>query len=82
MGIMREDKEELLTEIFTVVFDLSEDQNPREVRRTALAKWDSLGHVSLVSAIESEMGVSISAADSEFLTSFEAARVLLEGKGL
>lgn len=66
-----------LAEIFRVVFDLSPDIDPRSVRQGTTKAWDSLGHVSLVTAIESDFGVEIHAGASLELTSFEAAERLV-----
>ncbi|MBA3557890.1 MAG: acyl carrier protein [Gemmatimonadaceae bacterium] len=44
--------------------------------------WDSLAHVSLVAAIESEFGITLDAADELRMTSFQATQLLLEEKGL
>ena len=50
------------------------------VRRMTTRKWDSLAHVSLVAAIESEFGVRLDTGDSERLSSFQAACLLIEEK--
>lgn len=71
-----------LAEIFKVVLELDEGQDPATLRRIACPAWDSLAHTSIVAAMESEFGVSLSAEDIEFLSSFEAAMALLEEKGL
>ena len=67
-----------LEEVFRVVFDLPSDSHVRGVRRLTVRQWDSLAHVSLVAAIESEFGVTLDTTASERLTSFEAAKLLLD----
>jgi acyl carrier protein len=67
-----------LREIFEVVFELPADVDPREVRPGETSAWDSLGHVTLVTAIASEFGVTINPVDSLEITSFDAAAALLE----
>lgn len=71
-----------LAEIFRVVLDFDENYEVSELRRLTESKWDSLAHVSLVAAIESEFGVSLDGADMDRLTSFTSTRLLLEEKGL
>jgi acyl carrier protein len=44
--------------------------------------WDSLAHVSLVAAIESEFNMTLDAADALRMTSYRATELLLEEKGL
>ncbi|HEY2162772.1 MAG TPA: acyl carrier protein [Gemmatimonadaceae bacterium] len=41
-------------------------------------KWDSLAHATLVSAIESEFGINVDLTDALEMTSFDAARLLVE----
>jgi len=70
-----------LQDIFRAVFDL-----PVEIDVTALAqanspRWDSLDHVTLVAAIESEFGISLDAADQLRMTSYDSTALLLEEKG-
>ncbi len=45
------------------------------------AAWDSLAHVSLMLAIESEFGVVIDIDSQVRLTSYAAIRQYLEGRG-
>lgn len=66
-----------LAEIFQVVFDLPTDADLSRLVPGSDA-WDSLGHVSLVTAISSEFDVQISAIDSLEITSFDATLELLE----
>jgi acyl carrier protein len=71
-----------LDEIFRVVFNLPETSDVREVRQASEHGWDSLGHLSLVSAIESEFNVTLGAADTLRMTSYETTRIVLEEMGL
>jgi acyl carrier protein len=72
---------EKLQEIFRAVFDLPATDDVARVRQVAERKWDSLAHVTLVAAIESEFNVSIDTADTLRMTSYEATRLLLEEMG-
>jgi len=71
-----------LAEIFRVVLDLDDNYDVSSVRRLAQAKWDSLAHVSIVAAIESEFGLNLESTDMERMSSFAATRLLLKEKGL
>jgi acyl carrier protein len=77
---MTEDVTAKLAEIFRVVFDLPPDANVEDVRQINTQKWDSMAHMSLVSAVESEFNISIDAADALQMTSFQATELLLESK--
>lgn len=67
-----------LADVFRAVFELPADTDPTTIRQVTTGAWDSLGHVSLVTALESEFEVEITAVDSIEITSFEAARLLVE----
>jgi len=71
-----------LAEIFRVVLDFDDDHDVSSVRQLAEPKWDSLSHMSIVAAIESEFGLNLESADIERMSSFAATRLLLEEKGL
>lgn len=73
---------ERLDEIFKAVLDLPGTSDVTRLRQINAPGWDSLAHVSLVAAIESEFGLQIDAADSLELTSYEAVRLYLEERGL
>lgn len=71
-----------LAEIFRVVLDLDVDCDVSAVRRIAEPRWDSLAHVSIVAAIESEFDLHLESADMDRMSSFAATRLLLEEMGL
>lgn len=71
-----------LQDIFRAVFELSGDVDVTGLDPTNSPRWDSLDHVSLVTAIESEFGLSLDAADQLRMTSYAATATLLEEKGL
>jgi acyl carrier protein len=73
---MNENTRARLAEIFQVVFDLPSDVDPTQVEQGS-SGWDSLGHVTLVTALASEFDVEITAVDSLDITSFEAAAEIL-----
>lgn len=74
---MSDGLDERLGEIFRAVFELSDDVDVRNVRQVTSTEWDSLGHVSLVTALESEFEIEISAMDSIDITSYEAAKLVV-----
>jgi acyl carrier protein len=69
-----------LQEIFRSVFELAPTAEVTGVRRLTEPKWDSLAHVSLVAAIESEFGIELDTADALGITSFRATELILQEK--
>ena len=74
---MNESTRARLAEVFRVVFDLPSDADLTQVEQGS-SGWDSLGHVTLITALASEFGVEITAVDSLEITSFEAAAEIVE----
>jgi len=79
---MRETTQKTLEQVFRAVLELPDDADVGTIRQVNQTSWDSLAHVSLVLAVESEFGLSIDIADSIELTSYEAFALFLEEKGL
>jgi acyl carrier protein len=73
---------DLLIQIFSVVFDLSEEDEINNFRKLTEDRWDSLRQVSLIVAIESEFAIKIDTSEAELITSFRAAIAFLEVKGI
>ena len=71
-----------LEEIFREVFRLPEGADVPATRQSSAPDWDSLAHVLLMAAVESEFGLEIDAGDSLELTSFDAVARYLEDRGL
>lgn len=71
-----------LESVFRAVFEMPPDKDVRNLRQISERKWDSLAHVMLVSAIESEFGTTIDTADALRMTSFAATQLVLEERGL
>ena len=67
-----------LSEVFRAVLNADAATDVRSLRQLGTPAWDSLAHVSLIAAIESEFGVAIDIEDSLELTSYDAVRVYLE----
>lgn len=79
---MISDNEQKLEEIFRIVLELEADCDVSTVRRLAEFRWDSLAHVSIVAAVESEFGVNLDGAEMDRMSSYAATRMLLDEKGL
>ena len=79
---MTADGEAKLNEIVRAVLQLPADADLSRVRQLSVDNWDSLAHVSLMLAIESEFGVSIDISDQIALTSVPAIRLYLEELGV
>jgi acyl carrier protein len=71
-----------LKDIVISVLQLSADADITRVSQLSVETWDSLAHVSLMLAIESEFGVSIDITDQIALTSVPAIRLYLEERGV
>jgi acyl carrier protein len=68
--------------VFREVLNVGPDRDPREAVPGDDWAWDSLAHVSLVAALESEFGVSIDLDASLAMTSFPAAVATLAEAGV
>jgi len=73
---------EKLQEIFRAVFELPPATDVSGMEQKTQEQWDSLGHVTLVAALESEFGINLDTADALRITSFETTRQLLEERGV
>jgi acyl carrier protein len=56
---------------------LSDDTSPETV-----PDWDSMGHLNLVMALESEFGISLSAEEALEMRNVAAIRRLLQARGV
>lgn len=76
---MNETNATRLREIFRTVFQLPPTAEVGALDQANTPAWDSLAHVQLVTAIESEFDVSLDAVDQLQMVSYsETARVLQE----
>jgi acyl carrier protein len=78
---MTRENEQKLAEVFRAALKLGLDSDVTGARQLNTPSWDSLAHVSLVAALESEFGISVDIADSLALTSYRAVRLYLEERG-
>ena len=70
--------EKKLKHIMSNIFDLNEDDIVSDSSMENIEKWDSLGHLKLIMAVEENFGVSLQADDMIDLTSFSKIKVFLE----
>ena len=70
--------EKKLAEIFSVVFEIADGEDPKDFRRMNERRWDSLAHASIIAAIEGEFSIHLEVKDWDRLTSFESACLLIE----
>jgi acyl carrier protein len=78
---MTRENEQKLAKVFRAALRLGPDSDVTGARQLNTPSWDSLAHVSLVAAVESEFGISVDIADSFALTSYCAVRLYLEERG-
>lgn len=69
-----------LDKIFRDVFELDAGRDVTPLSQKNVKRWDSMGLMTLVLAIESEFKLTIDMNDTERLTSYAAVRDYLEGK--
>lgn len=74
--------EQKLQTVFRAVFDIPDGRDVQSLRQVNFSSWDSLAHVSLVAALENEFKITLNISEALQVTSFEAARLLLEEKGV
>ncbi|MEP6492867.1 MAG: acyl carrier protein [bacterium] len=79
---MTAEGEAKLSEIVRSVLQLPDDSDVSRARQLGVEAWDSLAHVSLMLAIESEFDVTVDIADQLTLTSYPAIRLYLEERGV
>ena len=69
---------EHIKEVMAGVFDVSPEQIPEDADTETFAAWDSLAHMQLMLALESEFGVSIPSETMLELLSLEEIEAFLE----
>ena len=80
--MMTDQAEAKLQQIVRASLDLPRDADVTTAQQDGIEAWDSLAHVSLILAIESEFALSIDVADQIQLTSYPAIRHYLEEQGV
>jgi acyl carrier protein len=69
--------EKRLEKIFLSVFGSAYDAQVQNLEYQAIPEWDSIGHMSLVAALEAEFEISLEVDDVIDLSSFDVAKVIL-----
>jgi acyl carrier protein len=72
--------ESRLVEIFRVVLDVDDNFDVLSLRRLDEQRWDSLAHISIIVAIESEFEVKLTVNDINQINSFRASLLMVEAK--
>ena len=70
---MTQSTEAILLGVFRQALGLDDGITPEMIRRDDLSAWDSVGHMELVSSIESTFGIEMDFDDVLSLDSFERA---------
>lgn len=71
-----------LKSVFAYALDLDSSVQIEELRYREIDKWDSLGHMALVAAIEDEFGVQFDTDQVIEMSAFKVAYDMLRGMGL
>jgi len=79
--LMPPSNEVTLQNVLRAVLNLAPDIDVTRVRQLSYPAWDSLAHVSLIAALESEFGLEIDVSDSVDLTSYQAVLLYIESRG-
>jgi acyl carrier protein len=69
-----------LTEIIAEIFFLDEDEVKPELTPDDVALWDSLNHLRLITAVESELGVQFSMNEIQSINSISRLNELIEAQ--
>ena len=67
---------EKLTKVFTDTFGISEAE-PKGLQYQGIEQWDSVGHMTLVAAIEDELDIQLDTDDIIDMSSYEKAQQIL-----
>lgn len=78
---MNEQDDTRLQDIVRSVLELAPDADVTAASQPSVPTWDSLAHVTLMLAVESEFGVAIDVDSQVRLTSYAAIRQYLEARG-
>ncbi|NIH83086.1 acyl carrier protein [Amycolatopsis viridis] len=71
------DIETRLRKVFTEALDLGDDVDVAALTYRGIDAWDSVGHMSLVAAIEDEFDIELETDQVIDLSSFEVARKMV-----
>lgn len=69
-----------LEQTFRRVFNLPADADARSMSGETHARWDSIGHITLILAVEQEFSIALTPEEVSDACTFEAMRTLVERK--
>ena len=69
-----------LKEIFLESLDIKEDKFNEGLKYNEIPEWDSIGHMSLISAIEEKFSITMETDDIIDFNSFQKGQEILESK--
>ncbi|EEP74346.1 hypothetical protein MCAG_04673 [Micromonospora sp. ATCC 39149] len=70
-----------LRAVFVETLELGEDVDVENLKYREIEQWDSLGHMTLVGAIEDEFDVQLDTEQVIDMSSFKVALDMLSGMG-
>ena len=73
---------ERLRAVFVSTLELPDEIAVEQLKYRDVEQWDSLGHITLVAAIEDEFGVQLDTAQVIDMSSFKVALDMLRGMGV
>jgi acyl carrier protein len=73
---------ERLQQVVATVMNVSPSEVDDDTSPDTLPAWDSLSHIDLIVAVESEFNVSLSAEDSMEMLSVRLIRLILDEHGV
>jgi acyl carrier protein len=73
---------ERLRAVFVITLELADDVAVEQLKYRDIPQWDSLGHMTLVAAIEDEFGVQLDTEQVIDMSSFKVALDMLQGMGV
>lgn len=73
---------EKIRKIFAEALEISEDNVIDDLTYKSIKRWDSLGHMALIAAIESEFDIMIDTDDIIDMSSFAKAKEIIEKYGI
>ncbi|MBO3747095.1 acyl carrier protein [Streptosporangiaceae bacterium NEAU-GS5] len=71
-----------LEDVFKTALRLTDEVDVSSLEYRGVPQWDSLGHMTLIAAIEDEYGITIDTDDVIDLNSYAKAVALLEKNGV
>ena len=80
MALMQDN--DRLARLLLDFFNLPPETQPRDIKQTAIASWDSLAMVQLIADLQGTFSVEFDLEEIEVLRSYEEIRYALSKKGV